>query len=454
MSYQVTLNSRNVLVPISLENADGERMNGPLAKMETATAMMIQVSAEGGFQQEFFPLIIRQESNDPFAGKNWELWVQKTGVGFYAYYLGIPDAFFAVESSGESASSLSVQVVGTSPLTGREDFSGGVDISLQAQVKPPLIPGFLNLSERFFPTLLPQNFIESASLDVFEFEGKRQLVLKVAPQMDSSDRLPISLEKHWEPKSWIEAVVENLGSSGYFTIRGGCFFSRNRKVSHWFGGTIGLEAKWFRQSTTEKIRAMKGSGKGAWIFWLDPQGMGEFEPESLVAAFPDTEKIKVSIRHPMMHRLLSYGGLLASVHVAPSHLGGLSAQEAVSALAHVAKILSLHRNTLYLARSEPTHAIWSELTNTNLSPVDAFVENSSGRIVERRMTPRAGLDFDIRLLYQSFGESLRALESLFDETFGYSAWDTIGNPLRDTLISFLSETGNERQASLDLGIQE
>ena len=58
MSYQVTLNSRNVLVPIALTGRDGEQLTGPLAKLDTATALMIQVSAGGAFTQEFFPLKI------------------------------------------------------------------------------------------------------------------------------------------------------------------------------------------------------------------------------------------------------------------------------------------------------------------------------------------------------------------------------------------------------------
>ena len=166
MSYQVTLDSRNVLVPLSLEDRQGERMNGALTKLDSATALVIRVSAEGGFTQEHIPLRICQDAMRGYAGEAWELWVRKAGADLYAYYLGIPDAFFAADAEGRVPRSLSVEVVGTSPLTGREDFSGGVDVSLQAQMAPPLIPGFLNLGERFFPALLPHNFIERHVLDV------------------------------------------------------------------------------------------------------------------------------------------------------------------------------------------------------------------------------------------------------------------------------------------------
>ena len=41
MSYQVTLNSRNVLVPVTLEGADGKRLDAPPSRLDTATAMVI-----------------------------------------------------------------------------------------------------------------------------------------------------------------------------------------------------------------------------------------------------------------------------------------------------------------------------------------------------------------------------------------------------------------------------
>jgi hypothetical protein len=444
MSYQVTINSRNILVPIALEDRHGERITGPLAKLDTATAMMIQVSATGGFTQEFFPLRITQYSSQAYSGLEWELWVQKTGDGIHAYYLGIPNPYFLDGVTGKSVRSLSVQVVGTSPLTGREDFSGGVDVTLQAQVEPPLIPGFLNLSERFFPTLLPQNFIENNVLDIFSFQGKRQLVLMTSLQMDSSDRIPVSLEKHWDAKSWVDAVVENLLPDQYFIIRGGCFYSRNHKLTHWFGGTIGLEVKNFRQVATEKIKAMGANGKGAWVFWLDLQGQGEIDKDGLVKVFAEQTKSPadpssgLSIRHPMMHRLLSQSATTSTEISNATLLADLPAGLVVGALTQVAQILASHQVVLHRARSEPAHAIWSELANPAMSTLEAFTGQRLGPTAERRLAPRAGLESDIRKLYLSHGEILRVLEARFDETYGYSSWDAVGHPLREALISYLA----------------
>lgn len=459
MSYQVTLNSRNVLIPLSLEDRQGERMNGALTRLDSATALVIRVSAEGGFTQEHIPLRICQDAMRGYAGAEWELWVRKAGEDLYSYYLGIPDPLFAADAEGRAPRSLSVEVVGTSPLTGREDFSGGVDVSLQAQVAPPLIPGFLNLGERFFPALLPHNFIERHVLEVFEFGGRRQPVLMAALQMDSADRVPVSLEKHWEPKNWIQAVVENLvppsadggpaavGSNpAYFAIKGGCFYGRNRKISHWFGGDIGLEEPGFRQAATEKIRAMGQSGSGAWVFWLEPQGAGA---DALLQHPSSSDRSRIAVRHPMMHRLLRHRGAVAPRR-SESPLADLPVAEAVSALTQVARVLVAHQDGLLRALAEPSHADWSERRspmNEALNALKAMEAAKSGA-VDKASTPAQPdrLELDIRELYRNHGETLRALEALFDETYGYSAWDAVGNPMREMISGYLVESVDSMEA--------
>lgn len=441
MSYQVTLNSRNVLVPLSLEDGRGERMSCPLSKLDAATALVIQVGAEGGFTQEFIPLRIGQDIARSYAGTEWELWSQRAGSDLHAYYLGIPDRFFAADADGRAPRSLSVEVVGTSPLTGREDFSGGVDVTLLEQVAPPLIPGFMNLSGRFFPALLPHNFIERHVLEVFEFAGRRQPVLMTALQMDSADRLPVSLGKHWEPKNWIQAVVENLVPSrdGYFAIKGGCFYGRNRKITHWFGGDIGLEEPGFREAATEKIRAMGQSGNGAWVFWLEPQGDGA---DALLRDPAASALRRISIRHPMMHKLLRHRGN-APARKAESPLAEVDAGEAVAALSHMARVLLAHQDTLLNAQAEPSHADWSERRSPMTEALEALaVEEAARRPAPEASARPAGLESDIGELYRTHGETLRALESIFDETYGYSAWDAVGNPMRETLSAYLVENAD------------
>lgn len=438
MSYQITLNSRNVLIPISLETPRGERITGALSRLDTATAMVIRISSGGGFTQEFIPLTIHRNAARAYAGREWELWSQKTGSDLWTCYLGIPDVFFAADGAGAPPKSISVQVVGSSPLTGREEFSGGVDVALQAEVAPPLIPGFLDLGERFFPTLLPHNFIERHALDVFEFGGKRGLLLMAALQADPSDRVPVSLGKHWEPKNWINASIENLAPPGsgnggrYFTIRGGCFYGRNRKITHWFGGEIGLGGRGFRQAAADKIRAMGQSGNGAWVFWLEPQG-GPLDSDGLIGGSSGSgvesapARRRISVRHPMLHGMLLHGASESTQ--SRESVWDLPAGEAVAALAGVAGVLVAHQDALLQASAEPSHAAWSE---DREAPAATLMASGAAPATSPAY-PQEGLEADIRSLYREHGETLRALESVFDETFGYTAWDSVGDPMREML---------------------
>ena len=444
MSFQVALDSRNVLVPLSLEDRQGERMHQALSRLDTATAMVIQVSASGGFTQDFVPLRIRQDAARGFAGDEWELWVQKAGgEGLYAYYLGIPDRFFATAGATEPPRSLSVQVVGTSPLTGREDFTGGLDVTLQAQVEQPLIPGFLGLSERFFPTLLPHNFLERQELAEFEYGGRRSLLLLAALQADPADRLPVSLGKHWDAKNWIHAVVENLapadGAAGpaWFAIEGGCFYGRNRKLSHWFGGSIGLDEKGFRQAASERIHSLGQGANGAWVFWLAPQGdaAGLYEVLRNPSA---AARRRIAIRHPMLQKLIGVEARAASGPGQSVLAEDLPVGEAVGALARVADILIRHQDTLQRAHAEPSHAAWSERANPAVSAALAL-EGRADDTLPPAPASQERLAADIRALHASHGETLRALETLFDETYGYSAWDAVGHPMRETLTAWLAD---------------
>ncbi len=439
MSFQVALNSRNVLVPLGLEDSQGDRLHHALSRLDTATALVIQVSAAGAFGQEFIPLRIRRGDAGAYAGEAWELRVQKASGDLHAYYLGIPDSLFAVTESAEPPRSLSVQVVGTSPLTGREDFTGGVDVILQAQVEPPLIPGFLALAERFYPTLLPHNFIGQRALAEFEFGAKRNLILMAGLEADPSDRIPVSLGKHWDAKNWIGAVVENLtpmsAGPAWYSIQGGCFYGRSRRISHWFGGGIGLDEKGFRQAAGERIRAMGPSGNGAWVFWLEPHG----EPEGHLAILRNPAAAAghpLAIRHPMLDRVLS----------APAHVpaaargelpGGLPLASAISALSGVAAILASHQDTLQRALAEPAHALWSGRANPAVAAALAL-EGATGALPPAPAAQER-LAEGIRALYREHGETLRSLEAHFDETFGYSAWDAAGNSLREALAGSLAE---------------
>lgn len=440
MSFQIALNSRNVLVPMGLEDRQGERMRHALSRLDTATAMVIQVTASGTFRQEFLPLRIRQDASPGYAGSDWELWVQKASGDLHAYYLGIPDRLFAAAEGAEPPRSLSVQVIGTSPLSGREEFTGGVDVTLHAQVDPPLIPGFLALAERFFPTLLPQNFISARAVAAFERDGRRDLILMAGLQRDPADRVPVSLGKHWEAKNWIDAVIENLApveeGSGpaWYAILGGCFYGRNRRISHWFGGGIGLDDRGFRQAAGERIRALGPSGNGAWVFWLSPQG----DPAGHYATLRDpasAARRPIAVRHPMLQRVLAVPSTAGPMR--GELAGGLPVAEAVAALAGLAKVVAAHQDTLQRAVAEPAHAVWSARANPAIAA--ALALEGSGAALPAAPAPQLRLGEDIRALYSAHGETLRALEAHFDETYGYSPWDEAGHPLREALSGYLAE---------------
>ena len=472
MTYQVTLDSRNVLLPLTLEDPEGRRIDAPPSRLDMATAMVVSVSAGGGFAQEMFPLRIVSGSAEGYAGKDWELRAQPAGRDHQVFYLGVPDAWFSPAGPHGELKSLSVLVVGTSPMTGREEYSGGVDVTLRAQVPLPLVPGFLSLGERFFPTLLPHNFVAAYALDVFARGGRRDLILLASLQADPSaaspareagaSRLPVSFGKHWDPKNWVGAVVENLAPAegSYHLIRGGCFYGRNRKVTHWFGSGIGLEEPGFRQAAAERIRSLGPSGNGAWVFWLEAQGKGAPRPEVLAGLHLSRPQARFSIRHPVLHRVLRH-------QVPPPETGSgaipaiarMPAESAVSALAHAARILAGHQDELYRARTEPAHDRWSERAAyaTEAGEAPDAGRSAAGRMAEALASAGRGgatapaeagglssLEADIRDLYRDHGEDLRVLESVFDETGGYAAWDAPGNPVRDLLSAYLGEGAEAR----------
>jgi hypothetical protein len=441
MSFQVALDSRNVLVPLGLEDRQGERMHQALSRLDTATALVVRVSAAGGFAQEFIPLRIRHEAGPGYDGREWELWVQKAAGDLHAYYLGVPDTLFSAVPDADPPRSLSVQVVGTSPLTGREDFTGGVDVILQAHVDPPLIPGFLALAERFFPTLLPHNFIAERAVAEFAFGGKRDLILMAGLQRDPADGVPVSLGKHWEAKNWMQAVIENLappeagGAHAWYSIQGGCFYGRNRRVSHWFGRGIGLEDKGFRQAAGERIRELGPSANGAWVFWLEPHGDAGAHLANLRDPAAASRR-PIAIRHPMLHGVLS-APARAAASARGELAGGMPISAAVSALAGVAQVLASHQDTLQRAMAEPAHAMWS--ARANPSAAAALALEGATESLPPGPAAQERLAADISALYRAHGETLRALEAHFDAPFGYSAWDAVGHSLREALAGSLAE---------------
>ena len=411
MSYQIALHSKNVLLPISLEGRNtGTRLNEPVSKTDAAGAMVVFITKEGKFSQEFFPLKISGSKELPYAGQNWELLSIPASEDYFSYYLGIPDVCFAWKSEdNDSFKSISVEIVGSSLLNPNHSYSGGVDIALFDSAEKPLIPAFLNLSERFFPTLLPSNFMEQYSLSTFRFQESEQLLLMAHLQIDPYDKIPMSFEKHWDPKNWIGAVVENLapGLDGnlFFTVQGGCFFNRNKKITHWFGGKIGLDEKSFRHEASAKIKEMGIPENGAWVFWLEAQGNREKE---FYSQLQKNGQPTFSIRHSILGRLL-LTETLTTMTTEEFPFAGIPATQIAAALRDVATLLIEHQDF--------RHRVKSLTPNDNSQSFESKIEE----------------------LFRKQGEILGHLESVFDETFGYAPWDIIGNPLREKIVKYLSE---------------
>ncbi len=409
MSYQIALHSQNVLLPISLEKREtASRLNEAIAKTDAAGAMVVFVAKSGKFSQEFFPLKIGYSQDLPYDGKNWELLCLSAGEGYHSYYLGIPNNCFAWNSEdNDRFKSLSVEIVGSSLLNPSHGYSGGVDIALYDENESSTTPAFINLSERFFPTLLPSNFVEKFAVSTFHFQESEQLLLMAHLQIDPYDKIPVSFEKHWDPKNWIGAVVENLApeldSELFFTVQGGCFFNRNKKITHWFGGGIGLEEKSFRDEASLKIRDMGIPENGAWVFWLEPQGL---KKPLVLQSLLKNGSPAFSIRHSMLWRLLKSA---STSEILPNEMpfAGLPIARIVEALRAVAKLLMAHQDFRHQVKAL----------------------NNGNKVFE------AGL----KELFQLQGETLSHLESVFDETYGYAPWDLIGNPLREQIVQYLSE---------------
>jgi hypothetical protein len=124
-------------------------------------------------------------------------------------------------------------------------------------------------------------------------------------------------------------------------------------------------------------------------------------------------------------------------------LAELPMDDAVAALTRVAGTLVAHQEVLQGALAEPSHADWAQRGNATLDALLALEgRNAQAQASSSQSSARPtheGLEADIRDLYRSHGETLRILEALFDETYGYSAWDAVGNPLREKLTEYLTE---------------
>jgi hypothetical protein len=153
----------------------------------------------------------------------------------------------------------------------------------------------------------------------------------------------------------------------------------------------------------------------------------------------------------MLHRLLRGSFPATAAGGSAPSIARLPAESAVAALAQVARILTDHQSELHRARTEPSHADWSEqvLDSAATAVAGALAAAESAASAEGPggsdiAKDRLSLETAIRELYRTQGETLRALESAFDETSGYAAWDAPSNPVRDLVAAYLSEGAEAR----------
>ncbi len=440
MSYQIAHSSTHVLIPVTfVYGEESRRFNGPIHPTDAPSVMVLYLADGHPLRQEMHPLRVTGEI-ERYPGKEWELRLRELPENLQAFYLGIPDSCFEDSSGGSPAwDTVSVQVVGTPLLSPARAYSGGVDIQLQPRVEFPLLPGFLNLAERFFPTLLPWNFMEGFALETFQpAPDKEQLLLRVDLKMDPFDKMPISLEKLWDPKNWLDAVVENLvpGHGGLFTVQGGCFYTRARKTTHWFGGRIGLEDRTFRTKAAKAISGLGPTKHGAWVFWLtcrDAAGRIGIPPVGVGRK----GNSHFSIRHSLLYRIWAHGRLKTEVSL-PGRpgplLGKVPMSEAVSALGDVAELVIGHQTLLQLVR---------RASRSGWSAVDGGSLLSRGEAGERARD----LEKSVAALERDKGEVMKDLEAVFDKSCGFFSWDVIGNPVLDNLANYLAAQTGDRVLS-------
>ncbi len=441
MSYQIAHSSSHVLIPVTfVYGEESRRFNGPIHPTDAPSVMVLYLADGHPLRQDMHPLRVSAET-ERYPGKEWELRTRNLEGNLQTFYLGIPDSCFEHAAGGPPAwDTVSMQVVGTPLLNPGRAYSGGVDILLQPQVEFPLLPGFLNLAERFFPTLLPWNFMEGYVLETFRpSPEKEQLLLRVDLQMDAFDKMPISLEKLWDPQNWLDAVVENLvpGHAGVFTVQGGCFFTRARKTTHWFGGRIGLEERSFRSKAAKAISALGPSEHGAWVFWLACRdSAGRVGKPPLGPSRKGNSHF--SLRHSMLFRLWAHRKLRPEP-ILPGRpgpmLGKVPLPEAVNALGEVADLLVRHQTLLQLVR---------RASRSGWSAVDGGSLLSRGEAGEKARE----LEQSVAALQRDKGDVLKELESVFDQSCGFFSWDVIGNPVLDNLANYLAaQTGDRILAS-------
>ncbi len=294
MQYRIPFGAGRSAVPVRLTLRSGERLGGLLPGVDAASALVVAEAADGSYTQSFHPLNVRLHpvGSDPDDAE-WALHGVRAGLTTWVYFLGVPSAFtFPQGPSVKPLRSLDVQIVGHSAFRSEGSFAGHATLAMGPALEPNRLPRFARFAEQWLPVLLPEGFVSAVDLTWVDDDGAQPVVTVALTRPEGEVPVPPALREDWDPAGWSDAVIETAaGGEGHALIRGGCFVSAEGRISHWFGGRIGLERRGFRARAAEQLRSAVARGSAHWCFWVEPVGTSEL---------PAFAGGRVRVRHPAM----------------------------------------------------------------------------------------------------------------------------------------------------------
>lgn len=396
MSFPVALDARHVLLPVNLFRQDGSRLMGPLPKLGTVSAMVVGLTGKGVVFQEMHPLALRAGAAEPFDGAGWELRSLPVGMGYHAYYLGVPDTLFVPRPEGDAKiQALSLEVIGSSVLGPSGAFSGGADLHLEAEAPVPAPVALIQLLERFYPDLWLG--LDQEELELLRDPTDGSWVLSIPFSGHPLRTPPPAQSPRFHPRMHMGAAIEGLRSkegTGYWVIRAGCFREANGRLGHWFGQRFGPVGWAFRRTAATIAQTVADPSHPGWLLWLQPVGV----PENALPEWMGPP----AIRHAALHQALSRGFLTQR----ETQRGLEEVHAALLALEGLARLWLLHQEAILAWRSGPPASEW----RSGDDETAAYV-SSSGDDLQQVAT-----DFIAK-----HGDGLRVLERLQEEEWESAA---------------------------------
>ncbi len=300
LASPIRIGAKSVLLPLALHTRAGQRCHALNAIGDSAAAMIIVWRRDGTFSQELHALQLTASEAPRYSGERWELFSQDAGGGHIAHYLGVPDSWF--REGGPAIKSLSIQIVGHSPLRGPQEFVGGMDVHLEAPPALAPVAAFRHRLEDWFPTVLPEEFVTASEEAEIHLDDQTIALLAVTLRKIDSPEKPPAFDPAWEARDWVGCRVEGLEETPgrYRVIQGGCFIGPEGRFSHWFGTRPGPERTDFRKEWGKAIRAAVNLPLPGWVFWTEMH----FLPMKIERSLPARRFDRPSFRESSWHQVL------------------------------------------------------------------------------------------------------------------------------------------------------